>query len=820
MRMEGYLMKKGWFNTWKPRYVTCSEKRLSIQKKQGKGKDGSSFNLMDCHVKPIDEKRWNRKFVFRLKINGKRIYLAADDEPTFHKWLTALKRKVARASLLGANSILAAQTDKQGHSTMALLSKGDGGQIMSFSVDAFIASYDAAMTNSTDPEAQFKFAEVCGEFLALAHAQGQALFRNPTPGQVSGLSIRVIDKNERKQCLNRMRGVASLFKRKEKEIILPLQCVVDFGGRSLFIEMAIDGMSKDLTPEHKTKLNDLGLNNVDAFSDKNGRLWVTGGCPNEIRGGDVNEFVQSLDRMDILAFDSQSLGDSMKSHGIPVRALPKMAESTSIPTIRSLIHTEMVARVCKELISARLSEVQSTEWTSEICKFFDLILGNNDEFWTTKIAPAIKKKFGVDIGRDLYMPQLFFSLQFHVGADFKDTSEYNFGKAHAISLENLNAIHAVPHHFFVEICASLRNINEDSYKLLTNGLYSEASAAYNNKVSMCQSIYGGGNIKVASCLSQLSQAYVYLGDTEKASLCAKGAVGAGRHFHAALVPAYMTFIATCPQANIDSYAKEALEIVRFQLGDSHWFAANVDMAAASAHESFGNLEAAAKYADEAGNVLQKLFDPNHPEIARCFLLQGKIKRAMKQYDIAQTLIEKALHAFGDDNIHTADCQYELAYVLLDSGRAKEAESPAVKALDIRKANLDADDAIVISSVQQLAEIYDNLGEADRAFDNYRILLNYLKSLEDESVFSDVVKVIRNVICLFFRTVVASEKEVVSQIKEQAVDQAGMKVIFQQLLDNDPVDEMKKHFKGDIHALACVYHLALDPLSSLSWLDEH
>ena len=838
-RMEGFLLKKGWFNKWKKRYVTCSDKVLSIYKKQGNEKDGSSFNLMDCSVKRIDSKRWNKQFVFRLKIAGKRIYLAAEDDASLRKWMTAIKGKVARASLLGANAILSLQAESNGHSTMALLSKADGGQFMAFQVDKFIESYVSALSSSSDAEAQFKFAEVCGEFLALAHSQGQGLFRSMELRKVPGLSMRLVEAGERKKFLKRMNGVAALYKKKNANVILPLQCLVDFGGRTIFVEVAGEEATRELSPEDQAKVATLGVESgVEAFRDKNGRIWVTGVSESECPTvGDVVEFVKALDRLEFLVFDSQSLTDVMQSHNIPVRMLPKMAELSTVRGIRILMQTEMIARTCKDVITSRLRALAPTEWTTEIVKCFDLILGNNQssaEFWKNTLEPAIKTKFGVIVSKDLpllYMPQLFFSLQFHTGADFKDITEYDFTQEHPVLLEHLNAIHAVPHHCLVRICAGLRDIADNAYKMLSDGFCSQASVTYNNKVSMFQSIYGDGNIFVASCLSQLSQAYVGIGDNEKAILCAKSAIGAGRHIHAALVPAYLTLIATSQKDEIDANIKEAMAIVRFQLGESHWFVADIDMATASAHQVFGTLEEALKYAKQGTEIVEGLFGPEHPKAARCKLIQAKIHRLLGEQTIAQPLIEQALNTmeqlYSENSVQVAECEYELADVLFDLGKAQEAQPLAIKAMETRKAVFEADNTLVMASVQQLALIYDTIGETDKAFEQYLILINFLKGLEDESIFEDMVKVMRNILCLLFRTTSSGERKIISKVKRRDINHQAMQEMFQRLIDNDPIEETRQLFQkcqsgdpGALDELACIYHIAIDELSSLSWLDEH
>ncbi|OHS98477.1 PH domain containing protein [Tritrichomonas foetus] len=839
-RMEGFLMKKGWFNNWKMRYVTCSERVLAIYKTKGDDKTGNTFNVIDCNIKRIDAKRWNRKFVFRLKVAGKRIYLAAEDENSLNKWISVIRGRVERESLLGANAIRAAQCDKR-RSTLVSLSRADCQQLISFQPSHLVESYNKAIKSSTDPEAQFKFAETCGEFLAIAHSQGQGLFQLNEIKPIKGLNARFISKEERRKVLKQMKSIAHIFSLHNPDILLPLQCLIDYTGRTLFLEVQVEG-DEELNDENNEKLVRLGLDTtqIKAIQDKDGNLWIMEALADIPTATDkeITEFVKCLDNMQMFVFDSQSLSEQMRTHKIPVSKLPQIAEMTTIPSIRVLIQIEMIARTCKHIISDRLAEVEKIQWTREIIKHFDLVLGNNeesDQFWDKTLTPKIQEKFGVELTKQLpmlHMPQLFFSLQFHTGADFKDISDYDFTQEHPVLLEHLSSINSVPHHFLVEICTSLREIAEDPYKQLTNGFYNNAMLALNNKVSLFQSIYGDENIFVASGLSQLSQAYLGLGYIDKAELCARGAIGAGRHFHAALIPAYITLISTCQENEIDKYTNEALQIVNFQLSDSHWFEADILMASASAHQNVNQLQKAAKLAQNAVEIVHPLLGPGHPKTARCGLLQGRIHRMMRQFAVAQPLIQQALYAmtaaFGPDSVQTAECEFELADALLDSGKSEESEQEAMKAYQIRKSNFEADNSLVIDCVQQLAVIYDTMNEPDKAFNYYRILINFLKRLEDETIFEEMVKVMRNILCLFFRSIGISHIQTVNLLRRKHIEVEEMKGMFQKLIDHDPIDLTKNLFEkyqkageqSDFDSLASIYHIAMDDMSTLTWLEEH
>lgn len=77
--------------------------------------NGHAF--IDCDAKRIDTKRWNRKFVFRLKLGNESYTVAKSNAPNFSvptRWV---------------------QGEKKRTSTMASLSRGDCNQLVAFKFD-------------------------------------------------------------------------------------------------------------------------------------------------------------------------------------------------------------------------------------------------------------------------------------------------------------------------------------------------------------------------------------------------------------------------------------------------------------------------------------------------------------------------------------------------------------------------------------------------------------------------------------------------------------------------------------------------------------
>ena len=845
-------MQKGWFNAWKMKYVTCSNQKLCIYKSKG-DKEGNVFNVLNCSIKLIEQSRWNRKFVFRVKTSSTKMYFAAEDETTLLKWTNTIQGRVQRASLLGAGVIRhesqgkdAEQTPKRAkrNSTIASLSRGDILGIISFEAEKYAESYTAAVAQTDDPQAQFEFAERCGEFLAVAHAQSGTFFNLKKIKEIRGFNVKFINQEERKEKMQVMRSLAEISKMKISGVYVPLQCIIDFCGQSIFFESRIDTPSEALTPQNAELLATVKVSpeSLKAVQDVKGRLWITEanvGRKNPSKE-QINKFVDMIDNMEFSVYDSQSLNEALKANGIPISKLPVLAEITKIPSIRVLIQTEMIGRAAKQLFIKAIGDKMPGLRNEEVVNFFNLVLGTSDEskkFWSESLIPAIKEKYKVLLDRNLpllHMTQLFFTLQYHTGADFSDINTYNFSEPTPLKLEQLNSFNAVPHHYLVDLCFSMRNIKENPIKLLQNGYAEEAMLLINNQVSVYQSIYGEENIFVAGGLSLLSEAYYGIGDQDKAIICAHGALNAGRVYHCALVPSYLTLIKTALPHEIDGYVQKAKEIVVNQLGESHWFIADILSVAAQAFQECDKKDEASEAIQTAVTLVSTLLGSGHSKTSKCILIQGKLQRAAHQYAQAESLVQQALYsmkaAFGEKSIQYAECLFEFADILVDEGKNDEAVTYSKQAYSIREPVYDADSVPVIESVQQLAVIYDQLNQADNAYTYYRKLIAFLKKIEDEPIFQEVVRIIRNVLCLFFRTIGGSQRQLISQIKRRQLQNLNDLIleVFQQVVETDPVryaqSEVESYQKtGDTKPfdnLAALYHLATDDIETLKWLDEH
>jgi tetratricopeptide (TPR) repeat protein len=169
----------------------------------------------------------------------------------------------------------------------------------------------------------------------------------------------------------------------------------------------------------------------------------------------IPQFVQSLERMEILPLCSTDLTKQMHDHGINCRYMGLIATFATLPHVCDLIVSEMIARACKYLFrmnmrrvvrgtasaeqSMSLSDDKAQQLASSlhsdlhegIVDFFNLIFGTEPDsvrVWQ-KVEDLVRSKFHYDKPlqkKHLHAPLLFTSMQHHCGVVFCDSVDYLF----------------------------------------------------------------------------------------------------------------------------------------------------------------------------------------------------------------------------------------------------------------------------------------------------------------------------------------------------------------------------------------------------------
>ncbi|EGR32094.1 hypothetical protein IMG5_097080 [Ichthyophthirius multifiliis] len=127
-----------------------------------------------------------------------------------------------------------------------------------------------------------------------------------------------------------------------------------------------------------------------------------------------------------------------------------------------------------------------------------------------------------------------------------------------------------------------------------------------------------------------------------------------------------------------------------------------------------------KYFEEvlAYKDLQEQEDKNQAEIAICTSQMAGCLRELKRYDDAIKILEKSLQTliqkYGENNLITANCQNNLGLTYKKSGKFSKAEVLYLKSLKTRELMLSKDHPDIIASKHNLAELYMETDDKEKA----------------------------------------------------------------------------------------------------------
>jgi len=160
----------------------------------------------------------------------------------------------------------------------------------------------------------------------------------------------------------------------------------------------------------------------------------------------IPSVVQRLDDLSVLPMDGLQFSEYLHSQGISIRYLGAIASATTLPHVRELCLSEMVARSGKRLFADSLRRAilhfKSTgakrveeELANYTVMIFQSILGSGSKstkYFEEKLQSVIKDAFEFDMStsmfKGLHRPSLFLALQHQCGVQF-ETNMYNFDSA-------------------------------------------------------------------------------------------------------------------------------------------------------------------------------------------------------------------------------------------------------------------------------------------------------------------------------------------------------------------------------------------------------
>ncbi|MFM7716653.1 MAG: CHAT domain-containing protein, partial [Microcystis sp.] len=167
--------------------------------------------------------------------------------------------------------------------------------------------------------------------------------------------------------------------------------------------------------------------------------------------------------------------------------------------------------------------------------------------------------------------------------------------------------------------------------------------------------------------------------------------------------------------------KEALAIIKQQLGDNHPLTASSLNNLAGLYESQGRYSEAEPLYKQALAISKQQLGDNHPDTAISLNNLAELYRVQGRYSEAEPLLKQALsirkQQLGDNHPDTASSLNNLAGLYESQGRYSEAEPLYKEALAIRKQQLGDNHPDTATSLNNLAVFYQSQDDIPQAI-NY------------------------------------------------------------------------------------------------------
>ena len=723
--MEGWLEKKGWFSSWKMRYLKCDEDTINVYKMEGDSTTKQTFSTHGCRVKEVGSETYAKPYVFSLKFDDGKLIFAAEDAEDYDKWIGYFRQFIKRPSLAPAKT--------PRFSDISDIIQGCGHRSLAFDSMKLVTAVDNAIRVSHGAQAQFALADLCTEFLSTVHKHIESrIAENQPVDSLLGIDIVKIEDGERGKYKKLIKGSLAIMRSKIDGIYCPLQCIVDaLDGTSYFAATTIDEQKKGTfndSSRAKMRLFKLafGVDDVKGLKftqDRYGNLWVLdSSLVAEDTKMTAQEIVSALKKAYV--FDSATLMEAMKILRIPVSRLPEIMAACDLPEIQQLCLCEMVARCCKEAFSGHLRNGKQP------VEFFNTVVGQNDNtmtFWSMHIDKALKEKFGMDPVRDVIKPMLFHSLQFHLGVDMTDSLDFDFDSAEPFLPAHVICLHTVLRHNLFAMCDAMKEKRYQSGELLREQQYNKAIKVLNHRITLYQTLHGEQNPHIMRDMAFLAIAEMQSQDIETARMCLESlSCRENSIAHCLAMPVCLD------QDNAEELVSSGRETISYLLGENSYVEAHFLCLMSSAIAKIGDTELALRFADDAISV--------------CECEDTLLNKAQITYSVGDLV--QAFNILKEIKQPTLSGYYFLfADILMSNRQFGAAITYAIKAYNIRL-RLFKNEQVLYESVQQIAEIYEALEEHSSALLFYQKLLEYLVSFSG-NVILQTIAVTQNILRVYF-----------------------------------------------------------------------
>ncbi|KAH6571038.1 hypothetical protein BASA60_007377 [Batrachochytrium salamandrivorans] len=475
-------------------------------------------------------------------------------------------------------------------------------------------------------------------------------------------------------------------------------------------------------------------------------------------------FVRTLDNLDARPFDSLSMTGEMHRNGVNVRYLGMVCSLSTIPFIRNLALTEMVARILKSILRDRIrsailhfKSVGATQiddqMRSYVTSMFNSALGNSERsqrYFEDRIRGAVEAKFSYQIGYrqfcSLHRPALFLAMQHHCGVEFINTMDYDFDtsfpiqqgsfKSFAVNIKTLSGLSqiksAANSRLFSSSGLGSTASNSSNYE---NG--NGANVSYNshrNNIGcslrederlaylLARHFKGiGPKAKLNPCnasaaaLAQIASHYNATSRFEEARLYAQAAVSSslGNHIIYALASAQLLYSLAglqtnamgAPDTTLLAIYRNALSVAEWHWGSEAPLALCLHDRMSGIYQRVQNSQKALEFARQSLDISEKSLGKNHAHTAAYLTKTACFLKDTSQIDEAIDRLTQATHIYQSlrtDPSHIAEVHFYMADCFAERGDVDSAIQHAQTSRRLRERMFGFSDIRVIESCCQVA----------------------------------------------------------------------------------------------------------------------
>lgn len=777
--MDGPLLKKGWFDRWKPRYIKCDDRFIKIYHMKDLQNAKSVMTLNGCSVKEIPQQQFNKSCVFSIKADDKKLILAANSESEYSKWISYLKRYAKRPSVLTTNITRNSSISAANRKSILATVHCDRPSLV-------LDSNHVANAY----ENEYAFSELCLQFIQLL----QDHFDNSPDTPIPGVELQAISDTERSAINANMKSSIEIMHNKVDNIFIPLQCIVDDKtGKSYSAKLEFYlPKHRPLSKLSKSKIQLLELflgispsemEKINFFEDNRGRLWVmdsselTNILKSEISDNQISEFAKQLDNGSAYVYDSASLIMFMKTHRIPVSKLPMLYSQSKTSEAQENCMIEMIVRSCKPIYREYLSKEGPVG-------FLNVVFGSSKQsknMLNNKIVDSIKKKFRIKINiSQVSKPKLLNAFQFHYNIQLNMAKTYNFNSDKPFTSKDIKSYNSVIHHNFIELSNEIFHKHQDPADLMTRQFYKKAIKVLNQRIALLQSLYNESSEYITNDILLLMMAHLEHEDSAMAEVCY---TSISTKSNGIALPLSSLFLISKSDCDIQPIVENTLNEIRKING----------------HNSLLEIEFLKKvakynpkYLDSAIESARQHFGNDHPSVIYTMI------PAMSYEDMKKNL-PVITNYFGKDSGQLSYFHYMLAEKLIETNQFRDALYHAIESYKLRR--ITKKEAIVFESIQQIAFIYDELNEGKNALKYYSALYLYLRQ-NDDFMTSQLI-ILQNILrmCCRLARIDFDTTPMNSQLEVMKTNDVQLKSFVSQIESTDPLTIAGQLLDGNVDKLA-------------------